>query len=187
MQPDVPARTSCTVQLIKCCSWWWTNDSPKNVQPFNEKIDYSCASRCFIYTLQYDARYIQRQIESFALWFGLITFQVPSITKTNMKQTACLIILDLMSQSGPLISDVIKLLNWRQSFFFCSRWGRRNQSAGMTPRSTREQIYTLTTHPFCVQAIWYSQTAVSFPSNSVTAYIIFQVPPPPFPGKQNIN
>ena len=27
-----------TVQLIKCCSWWWTNDSPKHVEPFNEKI-----------------------------------------------------------------------------------------------------------------------------------------------------
>ena len=30
-QPDVPACTICTVQLIKCCSWWWTNDSPKRV------------------------------------------------------------------------------------------------------------------------------------------------------------
>ena len=37
-QPDVPAYTNCTVQLIKCCSWWWTNDSPKHVEPFNEKI-----------------------------------------------------------------------------------------------------------------------------------------------------
>ena len=30
--------TNCTVQLIKCSSWWWTNDSPKHVQQFNEKI-----------------------------------------------------------------------------------------------------------------------------------------------------
>ena len=30
--------TNCTVQLIKCCSWWWTNDSPKHVEPVNEKI-----------------------------------------------------------------------------------------------------------------------------------------------------
>ena len=30
--------TNCTVQLIKCCSWWWTNDSPKHVEPINEKI-----------------------------------------------------------------------------------------------------------------------------------------------------
>ena len=27
-----------TVQLNKCCSWWWTKDSPKHVEPFNEKI-----------------------------------------------------------------------------------------------------------------------------------------------------
>ena len=38
-QPDVSACTGiCDVQLIKCCSWWWTNDSPKHVEPFNEKI-----------------------------------------------------------------------------------------------------------------------------------------------------
>jgi hypothetical protein len=30
--------TNCTVQLIKCYSWWWTDDSPKHVEPFNEKI-----------------------------------------------------------------------------------------------------------------------------------------------------
>ena len=29
--------TNCTVQLIKCCSWWWTNDNPKHVEPFNAK------------------------------------------------------------------------------------------------------------------------------------------------------
>ena len=29
---------NCAVQLIKCCSWWWTNDSPKHLVPFNEKI-----------------------------------------------------------------------------------------------------------------------------------------------------
>ena len=34
----VPACTNCAVQLIKCCPWWWTNDSPKHVQPLNEKI-----------------------------------------------------------------------------------------------------------------------------------------------------
>ena len=37
----MPVRTGmyqCTVQLIKCCPWWWTNDSPKHVEPFNEKI-----------------------------------------------------------------------------------------------------------------------------------------------------
>ena len=38
LQPDVQACTNCAVQLIKCCSWWWTNDSPKHVEPFNEKI-----------------------------------------------------------------------------------------------------------------------------------------------------
>ena len=57
--------TNCTVQLIKCCSWWWTNDSPKHVQPFNDKERLFAtvrASRWFKYTLQYDARYIQRQI-----------------------------------------------------------------------------------------------------------------------------
>ena len=37
-QPDVTACTNCAVQLIKRCSWWWTNDSPKHVEPFNEKI-----------------------------------------------------------------------------------------------------------------------------------------------------
>ena len=37
-QPDLPACTNCAVQLIKCCSWWWNNDSPKHVEPFNEKI-----------------------------------------------------------------------------------------------------------------------------------------------------
>ena len=37
-QADVPTCTNCTVQLIKCCSWWWTNGSPKHVEPFNEKI-----------------------------------------------------------------------------------------------------------------------------------------------------
>ena len=54
-----------TVQLIKCCSWWWTNDSPKHVQPFNDKERLFAtvrASRWFKYTLQYDTRYIQRQI-----------------------------------------------------------------------------------------------------------------------------
>ena len=30
--------TSCAVQLIKCYSWWWTNDSPKHVEPFKENI-----------------------------------------------------------------------------------------------------------------------------------------------------
>ena len=30
--------TNCTVQLIKCCPWWWTNDSPKYVEPINKKI-----------------------------------------------------------------------------------------------------------------------------------------------------
>ena len=36
---------SCTPQLVhagtsgcKCCSWWWTDDIPKHVEPFNEKI-----------------------------------------------------------------------------------------------------------------------------------------------------
>ena len=29
---------SVSIQLIKCCSWWWTNDSPKHIEPFNEKI-----------------------------------------------------------------------------------------------------------------------------------------------------
>ena len=24
--------------FIKCCFWWWTNDSPKHVEPCNEKI-----------------------------------------------------------------------------------------------------------------------------------------------------
>ena len=37
-QPDVPACTNCTAQFIKCCSCWWTNDSPKHVETFNEKI-----------------------------------------------------------------------------------------------------------------------------------------------------
>ena len=37
-QPDVPVCTDCAVQLIKRCSWWWTNGSPKHVEPFNEKI-----------------------------------------------------------------------------------------------------------------------------------------------------
>ena len=32
------ACANCTVQLIKCCSWLWTNDSPKHGEPFNEKI-----------------------------------------------------------------------------------------------------------------------------------------------------
>jgi hypothetical protein len=38
LQPDVPACTNYAVQLIKCCSWCWTNDSPKHVEPFNEKM-----------------------------------------------------------------------------------------------------------------------------------------------------
>ena len=45
-QPDVPARTNCTVQLIKCCSWWWTNDSPKHVEPINEKIKIIYKNLC---------------------------------------------------------------------------------------------------------------------------------------------
>ena len=45
-QPDVPACTNCTVQLIKCCSWWWTNDSPKHVRPFNEKIKTTHKNLC---------------------------------------------------------------------------------------------------------------------------------------------
>ena len=35
----VPACTNCTVQLIKCCSWRRTNDNPKHVEQFNEKIE----------------------------------------------------------------------------------------------------------------------------------------------------
>ena len=44
--------TNCTVQLIKCCSWWWTNYSPKHVQPFNEKIKIIHKNLCisFVYT-----------------------------------------------------------------------------------------------------------------------------------------
>ena len=42
----------------------------------------------------------------------------------------------------------------------------------MASRSMCEQIYTLTTRRVCVQVTWYSQTAVSLPSNSVTAHII---------------
>ena len=44
--------TNCTVQLNKCCSWWWTNDGPKHVQPHNEKIDYSqeCVHLIGLYT-----------------------------------------------------------------------------------------------------------------------------------------
>jgi hypothetical protein len=38
LQPDVPARTDCAVQRIKCCSCWWTNDIPKHVESVNEKI-----------------------------------------------------------------------------------------------------------------------------------------------------
>jgi hypothetical protein len=34
----VPAYTNCTVQFIKCFSWWWTNYSPKRVEPLNEKL-----------------------------------------------------------------------------------------------------------------------------------------------------
>ena len=37
-RPDVPACTNCAVQLIKCCSWWWINDSLKHAESFNEKI-----------------------------------------------------------------------------------------------------------------------------------------------------
>ena len=48
------ACINCTVQLIKCCSWWWTNDSPKHVEPFNEKIKTIhknlCISLVYIYT-----------------------------------------------------------------------------------------------------------------------------------------
>ena len=46
--------TNCTVQLIKCCSWWWINDSPKHVEPFNEKIKTIhknlCISLVYIHT-----------------------------------------------------------------------------------------------------------------------------------------
>ena len=46
LQPDLPAYTNCTVQLIKCCSWWWTNDSPKHVAPFNKKIKIIHKNMC---------------------------------------------------------------------------------------------------------------------------------------------
>ena len=55
---------SCTEQLVhastsgcsqtywhECCSWWWTNDSPKHVEPFNEKIKTIHKNLCisFVY------------------------------------------------------------------------------------------------------------------------------------------
>ena len=47
----VHAGTNCTVQLIKCCPWWWTNDSPKHVEPFNEKMKTIHKNLCiaFVY------------------------------------------------------------------------------------------------------------------------------------------
>ena len=44
--------TNCTVQLIKSCSWWWTNDSSKHVEPFNEKIKAIHENTCIylVYT-----------------------------------------------------------------------------------------------------------------------------------------
>ena len=50
-----PYNIKCAVQLIKCCSWWWTNDSPKHVEPFNEKIKIIrknlCISLVYIHTV----------------------------------------------------------------------------------------------------------------------------------------
>ena len=38
--------TNVPVQLIKFCSWWWTNDSPKHVEPINEKIKIIHKNMC---------------------------------------------------------------------------------------------------------------------------------------------
>ena len=49
-------RHECTnraVQLIKCCPWWWTNDSPKHVEPFNEKIKIKIIHKNWCISLVY--------------------------------------------------------------------------------------------------------------------------------------
>ena len=52
-------------QLIKCCSWWWTNDSPKHVEPFNERIKTIHKNLCI--SLVYI--HIKLQLSSpFRLW-----------------------------------------------------------------------------------------------------------------------
>ena len=54
------SQTYCTnvptalYSLLKCCSWWWTNDSLKHAEPFNEKIKVIhknlCISLVYIHT-----------------------------------------------------------------------------------------------------------------------------------------
>ena len=48
--------TNCILQFIKSCSWWWTNDSPKHVEPINEKIKIIhknlCISLLYIHIAQ---------------------------------------------------------------------------------------------------------------------------------------
>ena len=60
--PDVPVCTNCAVQLIKCCSWWWTNDSLKYVEPVNEKINIIHKNLCI--SLVYIHIAIWRQVHT---------------------------------------------------------------------------------------------------------------------------
>jgi hypothetical protein len=56
MDISIPALcTNDTVQIIKWCSWWWTNDSPKHVEPFNEKIKTIHKNLCIslVYTYRH--------------------------------------------------------------------------------------------------------------------------------------
>ena len=68
--PDRPARSEtlyrlsylgryqCTVQLIKCCPWWWTNDCSKHVEPFNEKIKTIHKNLCIPLVYVHSARIV---------------------------------------------------------------------------------------------------------------------------------
>ena len=52
---DTAWTYQCVIQFMRWCSWWWTGDSPKYVEPINGKqrsFKRSVASRWFIYTYQ---------------------------------------------------------------------------------------------------------------------------------------
>ena len=48
--------TNCIVQLIKCRSWWWTNDSLKHVEPINGKIKIIHKNLCVLLVYIHTAR-----------------------------------------------------------------------------------------------------------------------------------